>query len=164
VSDDLTKHSGGHLHRGPEHSAPYPTSRGAPPIELLDLARAVASAETFVTTRASAKLRVIADQIRSLQAEARKVLEEARRDQELHRAACSFRRTPGQTYHLYRRGDGQLQFALLSPGDWGGRPPSAYLGAYRLENDMSWTPAEAIEERDDTEALIGRLLEERGDP
>jgi hypothetical protein len=160
VSDDLKKHTGALMHRGPEHAAPYPRSRSAPPIELPDLARAVASAETFVTARASARLKVIADQIRSLQAEARKVLEEARRDQELHRAACSFRRTPGRVYHLYRRDDGSLQFSLLSPEDWGGRPPSAHLGAYRLENDMSWTAAEALGERDDTEALIGRLLEE----
>ncbi|OOZ41039.1 hypothetical protein BOW53_05855 [Solemya pervernicosa gill symbiont] len=30
---------------------------------------------------------------------------------------------------------------MLSPQEWG-EPPHAYLGSYRLENDMSWTAVE----------------------
>jgi hypothetical protein len=57
----------------------------------------------------------------------------------LHRAACSLKKRPGHIYHLYRRAEDDLYFALLSPAEWGGRPPHPYEGSYRLEVDLSFT-------------------------
>lgn len=150
-------------HRGPQHSTPYPASRMAPAIDLVDVAREIAQADVMVNTRVSAKLEVIAEQIRNLQAQAREVLEEAARDRELHRADCRFKRVPGRIYHLYRRTDGSSYFSMLSPGDWGGRPPHSYIGAYRLEADLSWTPAEQPPgPKTEDRALLARLLEQDG--
>ena len=59
------------LHRGPEHSAPYPVSRLAPAFHSPDLAAAVAQAELLLDARTSARLQVIADQMRALQQAAR---------------------------------------------------------------------------------------------
>lgn len=146
-------------YRGPQRTAPYPTSRLSAPIELVDLAKVVASADALVNVQATAKLRVIADQIRALQAEARKVLDEARRNQEIHRATCRFRRTPGQVYHLYARDDGELELSMLAPADWDGRPPHRFVGSFRLEADMTWTPAAEGDVADDTARLIAHLLE-----
>ncbi len=125
-------------HRGPDRSAPYPVSRLAPAVQLVDLAREIARADEVVAARSNAELRLIAEQIRQLQARARQVLEDAQRDQDLHRVPCGVRRVPGRVYHLYRRGDGSRYFSLLSPAEWGGAPPHEYLGAYRLEADMRW--------------------------
>lgn len=160
MNDDLTRHrGGGELHQGADHSAPYPVSRLAPSIELVDLAQQIQHADDVVTTRVSAKLQVIADQVKALQAEARVILEAARKDQELHRARCSFKRIPGKTYHLYRRGNGQTEFSMLAPEDWGARCPHEFIGSYRLEADMSWTPAAEIGQRgDDTRETVSRLL------
>jgi hypothetical protein len=47
---------------------------------------------------------------------------------------------------------------MLSPEDWGGQPPKPFRGSYRLENDMSWTPAEAIDQPDESAQLLGRLV------
>jgi len=162
--DELKKYEGRDLHRGPERSAPYPVSRLAPSIELVDMAREIAQADAMLNNRAGSKLKVIADQIKALQDAAREVLEEARQDQELHRAECAFKRQPGKIYYLYERGDGSRYFSMLSPEDWRGTPPHSFAGAYRLEADLSWTPAEHIEEQDgsdDTQAIIQRLLEDR---
>lgn len=112
----------------------------------------------MVNARVSAKLQVIADQIKSLQEEARAVLAEARHDQELHHARCHFQRRPGQVYHLYRQHEGPLFFSLLSPDDWRGRPPHPFVGSYRLEADLSWTPLADLARPDDTRALVERLL------
>lgn len=30
-------------------------------------------------------------------------------------------------------------FSMLSPLEWGGKPPNEYVDSYRLEYDMSWT-------------------------
>ncbi len=159
MSDKSTKTG---QHKGPENTSPYPVSRLAPQIELVDLARQISQAEAMVNTRVSAKLKVIADQIRALQAEAKSVLEEARQDQELHQAKCNFKRIPGRLYHLYKKSDGSTYFSMLSPEDWQGRAPHEYLNTYRLENDLSWTPLERLDEEDDSGELVKRLLLEKG--
>jgi hypothetical protein len=146
------------LHQGPDHSAPYPVSRLAPAFRGTDLAAEVAQAEVMLGVRTGAKLRVIADQIKALQEEARRVLAQAREEQALTRAQCAFKRIPGKTYHLYRKGDGDPFFSMLSPADWRGAPPHRFLGSYRLEADYSWTPAEAAGQADDTGDLVRQLL------
>jgi hypothetical protein len=146
------------LHDGPDHSAPYPVSRLAPAFHAPDLADELHRAEAMLSARTGAKLRVIADQIKTLQAEARKVLTEAREEQALTQANCAFKRIPGKTYHLYRKTEGHTYFSMLSPTDWGNEPPDAFVGSYRLEADYSWTPAERSAERDETGDLVGQLL------
>ncbi|WP_295445698.1 DUF2452 domain-containing protein [uncultured Thiodictyon sp.] len=146
------------LHQCPDHSAPYPVSRLAPAFHSPDLAAEVARAEAMLSARTGAKLRVIADQIKALQQEARKVLDEAREEQALSQAECAFKRIPGKTYHLYRKVDGRPYFSMLSPTDWGGHPPQAFVGSYRLEADYSWTPADGAGRADDTGDLVSQLL------
>jgi hypothetical protein len=146
------------LHRGDARSSPYPVSRLAPAFQAPELAAEIARAESMLSARTGAKLRVIADQIKALQAEARKVLAEAREEQALTHAECAFKRIPGKVYHLYRKASGGSFFSMLSPADWRDAPPHEFLGSYRLEADYSWTPAEQLDQRDDTGALVGELL------
>lgn len=157
MTDDHEKFSGP-AHKGADRSAPYPVSRLAPAIELVDLAKQIGKADQMLNVSANSKLKVIVEQIRALQEEARTVLEDTRRDQELHRAQCNFKRIPGRTYHLYAKPDGARYFSMLSPDDWRGSPPHEYLGAYRLENDMSWTPADRDQPGDDLDNVVERLL------
>jgi hypothetical protein len=146
------------LHRGDARSSPYPMSRLAPAFQAPELAEEIARAESMLSARTSAKLRVIADQIKALQAEAHKVLDEARDEQALTHAECAFKRIPGKLYHLYRKANGSAYFSMLSPADWNGRPPDAFAGSYRLEADYSWTPAERLSDTDDTGQLVQQLL------
>lgn len=147
------------LHRGAECTSPYPVSRLASSFHAPDLAAEVARAEAMLSARTGAKLRVIADQIKALQLEARKVLDDARDEQALTQAQCAFKRIPGKTYHLYRKADGRTFFSMLSPADWGGTAPHAFIGSYRLEPDYSWTPAGRTDRPDDTGHLVGQLLQ-----
>lgn len=146
-------------HQGSDNTAPYPVSRMAPAVTLSDMAKEIEQADQTVNAHASSKLRIIADQIKSLQAEAKKVLEQAQQDQLLHRAKCNFKRQPGRIYHLYRKSNGETYFSMLAEHEWGSEPPHEYLGSYRLEYDMSWTPAEEINKEDDSRAIINKLLE-----
>lgn len=118
---------------------PYPTSRLAPRFELVDTALEIARADEALASVTNARLEVVAEQIRVLQARARAILDEARESAELHRARCSFVRRPGETYHLYERPSGELYFSLLSPTEWGARCPHRFAGSFRLEPDMRWT-------------------------
>ncbi|SCX82224.1 DUF2452 domain-containing protein [Thiohalorhabdus denitrificans] len=152
----------GEIHQGPDHSSPYPVERGAPAFNLVDTAQEIEKADQMVNTRVSGKLKVIADQIKALQAEAEEIMNSAQEDMELHKAQCNFQRQPGKIYHLYEKEDGTLYFSMLSEEDWNGNPPDTFRGSYRLEPDYSWTPADKIDEPDDTQALVNKLLESRG--
>ncbi|MFB1489405.1 MULTISPECIES: DUF2452 domain-containing protein [unclassified Thiocapsa] len=148
----------GVLHRGAAHGSPYPVSRLAPAFDSGELASEVARAESMLSARTGAKLRVIADQIKLLQQEARKVLADAKEEQALTRAHCAFKRIPGRTYHLYRKAVGGPFFSMLAPAEWGGAVPYEFLGSYRLETDYSWTPADRADQADDTGELVTQLL------
>lgn len=153
----LNKYSGDN-HQGADHSAPYPVSRMAPATELVDLARQIEEADQMLGNVVHAKLKVIAEQMKSLQKEARSILESTARDQQLHRAQCQFKRQPGKIYHLYKRDADALYFSMLSPDEWGGKPPHEFVGSYRLENDMSWTPLEEIGKDEPSIQLLNAML------
>ena len=151
----------GIIHQGADRSSPYPVSRLAPSFGLTDLAREIEQADRMVSSRLGGQLEVIAEQVRSLQAQARRILEQARHDQQLHHARCTFKRIPGRVYHLYAEDDGSSAFSMLSPDDWRGKPPKPFLGSYRLEHDMSWTAIDAAstdDHRDENRRLVGQLL------
>lgn len=167
---DERRHDGPN-HRGPERASPYGLSRLAPSIDLVDVAREIQQADLAIGNVAAGKLRVIAEQIRTLQAQAQAVLEGAQRAAELHRASCRFHKRVGQVYHLYRRVEaastrdsapgvleGERYFSMLSPEDWGAGLKDAYEGSYRLEPDMSWTPADDVHARDAEDAALMPLL------
>lgn len=146
-------------HEGPASTSPYPMSRLSAPHDLVNTAREIQQADAVIGAVTGDKLRLIADQIRSLQEQARVVLEQARRDAELHRAECRFHKRPGHVYHLYRDARGRLYLSMLSPNDWNGRPPHTFEGSYRLEADMSFTPADRAAARDAEDAGVRLLLD-----
>ncbi|XP_069466989.1 uncharacterized protein C1orf50 homolog [Ambystoma mexicanum] len=136
----------------------YQTNRIGDPSDLVALAQQVQKADEFIRANACNRLTTIAEQIRFLQEQARKVLEEAKRDADLHHAACNVVKKPGNIYYLYMRTSGQRYFSILSPKDWGPSCPHEFLGAFKLQHDMSWTPFEGIEKRDAEINIIDKLL------
>lgn len=155
----MKKHDGSrHDEDAPRAAAPYPLSRLSAPHDLVDMAREIQTADQMLGVVAGGKLEAIARQIRALQEQAAAVLSAARRDAELHRAVCSFKKIPGHVYHLYRRPSGERYFSLLSPEDWG-TPPHAYEGSYRLEADLRFTKADEVAARerewDELRPLLG---------
>ncbi len=157
--DGYKKHQGDN-HQESGNQSPYPVSRLAPSIELVDLAKEIAHADNMLTTQTEGKLRVIAEQIHHLQAAAREVMEATQKAQILHRARCNFKRIPGKIYHLYEKTDGELLFSMLSSEEWGGNPPYQYKGSYRLENDMSWCEVRQLDEQQPYEQELQRLLKD----
>ena len=60
---------------------------------------------------------MIAEQVRFLQEQAKKVLEEANLNSELNHIACNFKKIPGKIYYVYKRpGDnGKNYMSMISP-------------------------------------------------
>lgn len=138
--------------------SPYHTHRVGDPLDLVALAEQVQKADEFIRANATNKLTVIAEQIQHLQEQARKVLEDARRDADLHHVACNMVKKPGNIYYLYQRESGQKYFSIISPQEWGAGCPHDFLGAYKLQHDMSWTPYEDVEKQDAKISMMDKLL------
>lgn len=134
------------------------TNVAADPNDIVELAKIVKKGDEFVRANAGNKLMVIADQIRYLQQQAQKCLQDAKRDADLHHAACNMVKKAGMMYYLYKRPSGQRYFSMISPQEWGKSFTHEYLGAYRLEHDFSWTLAKDVEERAKNFAAIDKVL------
>lgn len=157
TSDEDEATYGGTNVREREAASPYPVSRLAPSFRLVDLARQLEDADRVLGAVASGKLHAILEQVRALQEQAKRVLEETHASAALHRAECSFKKRPGAVYHLYERPGGARYFSLLAPADWG-TPPHPFVGSFRLEVDQSWTPLERAGERERDAAALAELV------
>ncbi|XP_059174047.1 uncharacterized protein C1orf50 homolog [Physella acuta] len=134
------------------------TNKPSDSSDLVELAQAVQKADEFTKAAAYSKLSVIAEQIRFLQDQARKVLEESKQNALLHHAACNLVKRPGTIYYLYQRESGQSYFSILSPQEWGKTCPHQFLGAYRLEFDQTWTPFTVLEQKDKELAFLDQVF------
>jgi len=128
--------------------------------ELVELAAHVQTADKFTRATAGSKLTVIADQLKYLQEQARKVLEDARLNALIHKTACNFKKVPGTTYYVYknRRNPDTEFISMISPQEWGSSAPD-FCGGYRLEFDMSWTPLADCERRATELMMIDQILD-----
>ena len=60
---------------------------------------------------------MIAEQVRFLQEQAQKVLEDAQRNAHLNHIACNFKKIPGKTYYVYKKPDlnAKEYMSMISP-------------------------------------------------
>merc|ERR1711962_1086877 len=128
--------------------------------DLVELAEQVQKADQFTRAPAGSKLTVIAEQVRFLQEQARKVLEDARLNALLHQTSCNFKKIPGKTYYVYkqRKNPDEEMLSMISPEEWGPGGPE-FVAGYRLEYDMSWTPLEDCERKSNETQLINKILD-----
>ncbi|XP_075995964.1 uncharacterized protein C1orf50 homolog [Genypterus blacodes] len=61
-------------------------------------------------------------------------------------------------YFLYQRPSGQKYFSIISPQEWGPSCPHQFVGAHKLQHDMSWSPLEEVDKRDAEIAIMDKLL------
>merc|ERR1719324_691890 len=102
----------------------------------------------------------LAEQVRFLQEQARKVLEDARLNALLHKTNCNFKKIPGKTYYVYKqkKNPDEEFLSMISPEEWGSACPE-YVGGYRLEFDMSWTELQDCDKKSNETALINKILD-----
>jgi len=134
------------------------TNKSGDANDLVALAIQVQKADECTRSVAGSKLGVIAEQIKFLQAQALRVMQEAKLNADLNHAACNMVKKPGNIYHLYQRDSGQKYLSIISPEEWGSACPHVYISSHRLEYDMSWTPMDKLNKRDDEEAMVSKIL------
>lgn len=118
-----------------KNSLTYPSRTLDPPITIVDQAKEIEKATDRIKTDINSKLDMIVKQIKFLQDEARKIINDAYDNIELHKIPCNFQKIPGEVIYLYDKGGEALYFSRLSPEDWNNNPPHIYKGTYKLKAD-----------------------------
>jgi len=134
------------------------TNKSADPHDLVALAVQVQKADECTRSVAGSKLSIIAEQIKFLQQQALQVMQEAKVNADLNHAACNMVKKPGTIYHLYERDSGQKYLSIISPQEWGPSCPHEFISSHRLEYDMSWTPIDKMQSRDEEDAMVSKIL------
>lgn len=127
-------------------SMTHPARTSDPPFSIVARAQEIERAGEVVESHVHGKLDVIARQIRTLQEEARHIIDRAERDMELHRVKCNFEKKAGMNLYLYEKKTGEKHFSILSPLEWGASLPYEFLGAFRLAADGSFEEIETADE------------------
>ena len=97
------------------------------------------------------KLKMLAQQIEFLKAQAHEIINEAMTQEDLHSLTCHFRMVSGNYYHLYEKGE-KKYFSIIGPEEWNDNDhqeslhaseinnPSArkFLGTYFYDHDKSF--------------------------
>lgn len=52
-------------------------------------------------------------------------------------------------------------FCVIFLKEWGTSCPHPFVGAFKLQHDMSWTPLEEVEKRDAELAVMGKLVSQQ---
>jgi len=127
--------------------------------DLVELADVVQKADQFTKATAGSKLQVIAEQVRFLQQQAQKVLEEARMAALINKTSCNFKKICGKTYYIYkqRKNPDEDFISMISPEEWGASGPE-FVAGYRLEFDMSWTALADCDKRAKELKMINTIL------
>jgi len=128
--------------------------------DLVELAGEIQTADKFTRATAGSKLSVIAEQVRFLQKQAKKILDQAQKDKEINHMACNFKRIPGKLYYIYTRPNGKNYMSMISPEEWGKDCPP-FVAAYKLEHDMTWTPQENVAAKENENAIIDKILKKQ---
>jgi hypothetical protein len=127
-------------------SSTFPLSRLSASLQPINQEETLQAAKLLLGAVAQGKLQLLVEQINFLHQQARRVMEEADSNLQLHQVQCSFQKRAGHQYYLYLKGKPEeqcsLYFSLLSPQDWEGNPPHSFQGAFLLQEDLSWIKAE----------------------
>ncbi|KAM3173660.1 hypothetical protein ACTXT7_012109 [Hymenolepis weldensis] len=128
--------------------------------DLVELATAAQNAIESVNSNTSTKLREIVSQMLTLKDRAVKILEEAKRDAQLHQAICNMVKRPGCIFYFYRNGDSELVASIVSPSEWGKTCPYAsFFGTFQLQYDQSWLPVEQLNNKTSRQMEIDSLVD-----
>lgn len=141
----------------PEGKTQYPTHPGAAPFKSLERFLDVAGLPDArdvvreVKCQAVKKLEILDQMHKELVLKAHKIIEKTREDLRLHNLRMHSAKIRGNLYYLYGHSDDENSqfFSILEPEDYRCADPDArFWGAYKLNEDGSWTQL-------DSDTLLG---------
>lgn len=128
------------------HLLPYAHERGGTVIKPMDKGKVTGLAMTAMYEQTDMQLDQIKAQMELLAKQAREIQQRTSISERIYEAEINIDPLVGRTYYLYRRANGKHVLSLISPAEWGAKPPYDYLATVKLLGDHTW---EIIERRDE---------------
>ncbi|MFT6809981.1 MAG: hypothetical protein ACJA01_003224 [Saprospiraceae bacterium] len=129
------------------HLLPYAHTVGGAIIKPIDEGREKGVAMSAMYEQTATSLHQIKDQVELLLKQAQEIHDRIDISEKVYLAQCSFVPVMGQTYYLYEKSDGSSTLSMISPEEWGKKPPYHFLAKAKLLHDHTWDILELNKEK-----------------
>lgn len=128
---------------------PYAHHVGSAIIKPIDQGRTRGLGMAAMYEQTGVQLNQLKDQVALLLEQAQTIHDRIDVSESIYSAEVGFKPKVSQTCYLYqRRGEGAGRvLSLVSPGEWGPRPPYDYVATVKLLSDHTWEVMEMAGER-----------------
>lgn len=128
------------------HLLPYAHERGGATIKPIDKGKVKGLAMTAMYEQTDMQLDQIKAQIELLARQANEIQNRMTISERIYEAEINIDPIIGRTYYLYRRpSNNQSVMSLVSPAEWGPKPPYHYIASVKLLADHTWEIIERSE-------------------
>ena len=127
------------------HLLPYAHERGGATIKPVDKGKIKGLAMTAMYEQTDMQLDQIRAQIELLAKQANEIQQRMTVSERIYEAEMHIDPIVSRTYYLYERRNGKNVLSLVSPAEWGPRPPYDYIATVKLLGDHTW---EVLERRE----------------
>lgn len=130
---------------------PYAHHVGSAIIEPLDKGKTKGLAMSAMYEQTGVQLNQLKDQIELLISQAQSIHDRISVSESIYTAEVGFKANIGQTCYLYERTNGVRVLSLVSPEEWGTKPPYRFVAKVSLLSDHTWDVLEMADEVELTE-------------
>ena len=127
------------------HLLPYAHERGGATIKPMDKGKVKGLAMSAMYEQTDMQLDQIRAQIELLARQANEIQQRMSVSERIYEAEMNIDPIVSRTYYLYERSNGKNVLSLVSPAEWGPKPPYNYIATVKLLGDHTW---EVIERRE----------------
>ena len=129
------------------HLLPYAHERGGATIKPVDRGKVKGLAMTAMYEQTDMQLDQIKAQIELLARQANEIQQRMTISEQIYEAEMNIDPIIGRTYYLYNRPKtGKPVMSLVSPAEWGPRPPYNYVATIKLLADRTWDVLERVDD------------------
>lgn len=130
---------------------PYAHHVGSAIIKPLDKGKTKGLAMSAMYEQTGVQLNQLKDQIELLISQAQSIHDRISVSESIYTAEVGFKANIGQTCYLYERANGVRVLSLVSPDEWGTKPPYSFVAKVSLLSDHTWDVLEMADEVELTE-------------
>ena len=120
------------------HILPYAHHRGSALIDPVDRGKVKGRAMAAMYEQTDMHLDQIRQQIELLARQAQAIKDRVEISEKIYLAEMGFEPIIGKMYHLYLRKNGNHVLSLVSPQEWGRKPPYEFVASVKLLADHTW--------------------------
>ncbi|WP_020538853.1 DUF2452 domain-containing protein [Lewinella cohaerens] len=120
------------------HLLPYAHTVGGAVIKPIDKGRVKGRAVAAMYEQTDLQLAQIKEQIDLLAQQARKLQDRVSISEEIYQTDMNFEPLIGRNYYLYRKGSGKTILSMVSPNEWGKKPPYTFVAEVKMLADHTW--------------------------